>query len=76
MMPEYTEMNHGKAMAIVKQINSDKFTDEEKAYAIYLVMDMPTIMSITKAELVDAIKWLWHRAYEFETDVEEMAGEG
>ena len=63
-MPEYIEMNHGKAMAIVKQIDSEKFTDEEKAYAIYLVMNMPTHMSITKDELINAIKWLWHYSWE------------
>ncbi len=35
-------MNAGKAMAIFMQIDSDKFTDEEKAEAIYVVMKMPT----------------------------------
>ncbi len=62
----------GKAMAIVKDITSDRFTDEEKAEAIYLVMNMATHMSITKDELINAIKWLWHIAYEY---VEEMVGD-
>ena len=66
-------MNKGTAMAIVKQINSKEFTDEEKSHAIYLVMNMATHMSITKDELINAIKWLWHYSWDFK---EEMAGEG
>ena len=31
-----------KAIAIVKDISSDRFTDDEKAEAIYLVMNMAT----------------------------------
>lgn len=64
-------MNAGKAMAIVMQIDSDKFTDEEKAEAIYVVMKMPTHMSITKDKMLSVIKWLWNRSYEF---VEEKEG--
>lgn len=64
-------MNIGKAMAIAKNIESDKYTDEEKAYAIYLVMNMPTHMSITKDELIKVIKWLWHRSWEFNTEETE-----
>lgn len=65
-------MKHGKAMAIVKQIESDKYTDVEKAHAIYLVMNMPTHLSITKDELIKVIKWLWHYSWEYK---EEMAGD-
>lgn len=64
-------MNAGKAMAIFMQIDSDKFTDEEKAEAIYVVMKMPTHMSITKDTMLSVIKWLWNRSYEF---VEEKEG--
>lgn len=67
-------MNAGKALAVVKQIDSDKYTDDEKAMAIHVVMNMPTIMSITKAELVKAMKWLWDKAYEF-VENEEGADE-
>lgn len=67
-------MNAGKAMAIVKQIDSDKYTDEEKAEAIYVVMNMPTHMSITKDEMIKAIKWLWNRCFEFV--VEQNCEEG
>ena len=65
-------MNKGKAMAIVKNIETFDCTDEEKAYAIYLVMNMATHMSITKDELITAIKWLWHYSWEFK---EEKGGD-
>lgn len=58
-------MNFGKAMAIVIQIDSDEFTDEEKATAIYLVMNAPTHNSITKDNMLKVIKWLWDKSYEW-----------
>lgn len=64
-------MSTGKAIAIVKDIQRTDVTDEEKALAIYVVMEMPTHMSITKDELINAIKWLWHYSWEYE----EMVGE-
>ena len=54
-----------KAIAIVKDISSDKFTDEEKAEAIYLVMNMATHNFVTKADFLNVIKWLWNRFYEY-----------
>lgn len=68
-------MNKGKAIAILKDINNAECTDNEIAHAIYLVMNMPTHMSITKDDLINAIKWLWHSAYEYKEDVEEKAGD-
>ena len=64
-------MSTGQAIAIVKNIQNDECTDIEKAQAIYVVMNMPTHMSITKDEFINAIKWLWHYSWEYE----EMAGE-
>lgn len=64
-------MSTGKAIAIVKNIQNYECTDTEKAHAIYLVMNMPTHMSITKDELINAIKWLWHYSCEYE----ELVGE-
>lgn len=69
-------MSKGKAMAIVKNIETFDCTDEEKAYAIYLVMNMATHMSITKDELITAIKWLWHNCYTLDAELEEKVGEG
>lgn len=64
-------MSTGKAIAIVKNIKNYECTDTEKAHAIYVVMNMPTHMSITKDELINAIKWLWHYSWEYE----EVVGE-
>ena len=58
-------MNKGKAMGVVKDISSDRFTDEEKAEAIYLVMNMATHNFFTKADLLNVIKWFWHNFYEY-----------
>ena len=64
-------MSTGKAIAIVKNIQNYECTDTEKAHAIYVVMNMPTHMSITKDELINAIKWLWHYSWEYEEMVSE-----
>lgn len=66
-------MNIGKAIAIVKNIHDFECTDTEKAHAIYLVMNMPTHMSVTKYELLECIKWLWHYSWELEP-IEETEG--
>jgi hypothetical protein len=63
-------MNKGTAMGVVKDITSDRFTDEEKAEAIYLVMNMATHNFVTKADFLNVIKWLWNRFYEY-VEVEE-----
>lgn len=62
------EMTLGKACAIFLQIDSEKYTDEEKAIAIHETMNMPTHMSITKDSMLAVIKYLWHKKYIFETE--------
>ena len=59
-------MNIGKACAIFVQINSDKYTDNEKAIAIYDVLQMPTHNSITKDQILAAAKYLFGKIYEVE----------
>jgi len=61
-------MNKGKALAIFMQINSKDFTNEEKAEAIFHVMNMATHMSVTKDCMLEVIKWLWHQMYEWRED--------
>lgn len=65
-------MHIGKAVAIFSQINSDKYTELEKAEAIYQVAEMPTHNSITKREMLAVIKWLWNKRYEFDTKNEQQ----
>ena len=65
LIGDYAYAAAKKAMAIVVQIDNDKFTDEEKATAIYLVMNAPTRNFVTKEIMLNVIKWLWHKNYEW-----------
>ena len=57
-------MDIGKAMAIFHNINSDKYSDSLKAMAIYRVMHMETHNAVTKASMLEVIRWLWDRQFE------------
>lgn len=56
-------MELGKAIAIFKNLYSEKYSDDEKAEAIRRVIDMETHNSITKAEMLYALNWLWEVCY-------------
>lgn len=62
-------MTNGQAIAILQQINSDKYTIEEKGFAIYLVLSMETTNGVTKQELKNALMWLWHQHFEMKEPV-------
>ena len=51
-------MELGIAIAIIKDINRDDFTDAEKIEAIARVLDMETDNSIFKRDYKAATKWL------------------
>lgn len=53
-----------EAWLIFTNINTDKYTDEEKGEAIKMIADMPTHNSITKAKMLDVIKYLWNLCFE------------
>ena len=53
-------MNIGKAVAICENLDSEKYSLEEKALAIREVMNMPTHMGVKKDTLIEMIKWLWN----------------
>lgn len=59
-------MNIGYARAVFDNINSDKYSENEKALAIYTIMNMETHNSVTKGSMLKVIRWLWDRHYEFE----------
>lgn len=61
-------MNIKKAIEIFNNISSQSYTDEEKVISIYQVMNMPTHMSFTKANILNALIWLWNSAYEIEKE--------
>lgn len=53
-------MSIGKAVAICDNLESERYSLEEKALAIQEVMNMPTHMGVKKDTLVGMIKWLWN----------------
>lgn len=53
-------MSIGKAVVICENLDSEKYSLEEKAFAIRLVMNMPTHMGVKKDTLIGMIKWLWN----------------
>ena len=59
-------MKIGKAAAIFINIDSAKYTEEEKLEAIYDVMNMPTHNSFSKSKILDALRWLWHSCVQIE----------
>ncbi len=66
-------MTNRLAIDIVKDLSNNNVSDNERALAIYQVMNMPTLMSVTKAEMVNVIRWLWHQAFRFETEEKDGA---
>lgn len=63
-------MKIGKAAAIFINIDSEKYTEEEKLEAIFDVMNMPTHNSFSKGKILDALRWLWHSCVQIEEDEE------
>ena len=59
-----------KAITIFVDIESGNYSEEEKALAIYEVLNMPTQTSIRKDDMLSVIKWLWFKAYEMVGDTE------
>ena len=52
------KMTKSKALAIVKNIYTDEEDMEDKLSAIQEIVEMETHNSITKQELIDALRWI------------------
>lgn len=52
-------MNIGKATAIFARITDSDISYEDKITAIGKVVNMETHNSITKAQMLEALRWLW-----------------
>ena len=52
-------MNIGKAFAVFQQIESKKYTKDEKYEAIHDVINAATINSITKKQVLDVVSYLF-----------------
>ncbi len=63
-------MKINTACKIFLQVNSDKYTDEEKGTAIYEVLKMPTHNGITKDAMLKVIEYLLNLAF----DIPEGSG--
>lgn len=57
-------MKIGKACAIFQQIDSDKYTVEEKGTAILEVLKMPTHNGVTKDAMLRVINFLLYLAFD------------
>lgn len=68
-------MKIGKATAVFMQINSDKYTAEEKGTAIYEILKMPTHNGINKDAMLRVIKFLLELAYDVPEEDEKGAGQ-
>lgn len=66
-------MNIGKACAIFEQIESDKYTEQDKLQAIKEVITMPTHNGITKVEILKAFRWLFNQVTVEENEKETNA---
>lgn len=53
-------MNIGKAFAVFQQIDSKKYTKDEKYEAIQQVINAATINGITKREVLNVVEWLFN----------------
>lgn len=52
-------MNIGKAFAVFQQIESKKYTKDEKCEAIHDVINAATINGITKRQVLDVVSYLF-----------------
>ena len=57
-------MKINTACKIFLQVNSDKYTDEEKGTAIYEVLKMPTHNGITKDAMLKVIEYLLNLTFD------------
>ena len=64
-------MNNGKARAIFDNIENASESIEEKGAAIYIVMNMETHNSVTKASMLKVIRWLLERAFEIKQEAKD-----
>lgn len=58
-------MATAKAYKIFHDLDNDQYTLEEKAVAIYMIMDMATHNSVKKDAFINACKWLWNQQFEW-----------
>lgn len=63
-------MTYGRAIAIMEQIESEKYTVEEKGLAIHTVLSMETTNGVKKDTFKKALNWMWHQLFTLEGEAE------
>lgn len=58
------KMNLGTACVIFQNIDAPDISDEEKAAAIFKVINMETHNSVTKASMLKVLRWLLEFSFE------------
>lgn len=61
-------MRLGEARVIFHNIDSDKYTVEEKGLAIKIILDMETHNSVTKDMFMKTLRWLWNEHFEYKEE--------
>lgn len=57
-------MRFGEAYKILENIDSERYTAEEKGVAIRIILDMETHNGVSKTVLLRVLNWLWNEHYE------------
>lgn len=63
-------MNLGRARAIFNDIENAPESMEKKGLAIRTIINMETHNSVTKAQMLKVIEWMWNQIYEMEQEDE------
>ena len=53
------DMKFVEALVIASNFDHDKFTDEQRLKAIWMIKDAPTLNSVSKDKLQNALNWLF-----------------
>ena len=61
-------MTVGEARAIFDNLEGCQRPIETKGLAIKIIMDMKTHNSVTKAQLLKAMNWMWDQMFEYKRE--------
>lgn len=61
-------MNTGTAWAIFQNIDNPDISTEEKAAAIFKIINMETHNSVTKASMLKALRWLLELSFDIQEE--------
>lgn len=59
-------MSSETVIEICKNIPDEKYSEKEKALAVYKMLLTRNVKYITKVDLCEIIEWLWNKSFEME----------